>query len=268
MPRPPVNNGSVRHLLQHPLLGQEEERELLARAATGDMHARDRLVEGSGRVVAKIAQQYAGMGVDFEDLWQQGIIGVLDARDKWDESHGVRFTTYAWAWIRHHVARYALANAGGIRVPDHAHYKRSALARGEAIAPGWEEELAHTGRVVASLDEPTAAGGTVGDLLPAPDRGAEAFEQAHDVAAMMGQDCLDDRDRHILTRFYDERARTGQIAEGLGLSRGRVEMLRKAALESIRERLADIRAGRPTFAKRERPGSQIPLPILGCCVER
>src|SRR5918997_6609833 len=102
------------HLLTH-----REEIELSSRARTGDGRARKKLIRKNLRLVVSVAKKYRGYGLPFEDLIQEGNIGLMKAVDKFDPGRGFRFSTYATWWIRQAVQR-AVADKGRIiRLPVH-----------------------------------------------------------------------------------------------------------------------------------------------------
>src|SRR4051812_13708360 len=77
------------------LLSHEEEIALSRQAKAGDERARQRLMEKNLRLVVSVAKRYRGMGLPFEDLIQEGNIGLMRAIDKYDPERGYRFSTYA-----------------------------------------------------------------------------------------------------------------------------------------------------------------------------
>jgi RNA polymerase primary sigma factor len=101
------------------LLTPRQERELSRRAKAGDGRARQRLIEKNLRLVVSVAKKYRGYGLPFEDLIQEGNIGLMKAVDKFDPEKGFRFSTYVTWWIRQAVGR-ALSDKGrSIRLPVH-----------------------------------------------------------------------------------------------------------------------------------------------------
>ena len=76
------------------LLTHQEEISLSRRARAGDQRARKKLVEHNLRLVVSVSKKYRGYGLPFEDLIQEGNLGLLRAVDKFDPELGHRFSTY------------------------------------------------------------------------------------------------------------------------------------------------------------------------------
>jgi len=99
------------------LLLPTEETELAARARRGDMKARQAMMEANIRLVMSIARRYSCKSLSFEDLVQEGIIGLLEAINKFDGNRGNRFSTYATYWIRQSIVRAIEKQDRLIRLP-------------------------------------------------------------------------------------------------------------------------------------------------------
>lgn len=102
-----------------PMLSAEEEKHYAELAAMGDPVAKNKLVESNLRLVVSVAKHYMGCGIAFQDLIQEGNIGLIKAVDKYDVNRGFRFSTYATWWIKQTISR-AIADQGKIiRIPAH-----------------------------------------------------------------------------------------------------------------------------------------------------
>lgn len=113
----------------HRILSHHQEIELSRKAQRGCSRSRGTLVEHNLRLVVSVAKRYRGMGLSFEDLIQEGNIGLLRAVEKFDPERGYRFSTYATWWVRQAIAR-ALSDKGRtIRLPVHTGDKLRKLSR-------------------------------------------------------------------------------------------------------------------------------------------
>ncbi|MEW6279331.1 MAG: sigma-70 family RNA polymerase sigma factor [Candidatus Eremiobacterota bacterium] len=109
----------LREVYQVNLLTREDEQSLAERIRQGDQEARASLIEANLRLVLSMARKFLGMGLSFQDLVQEGNLGLMEAVEKFDPERGCRFSTYACWWIRQAISR-AIANKGrSIRLPVH-----------------------------------------------------------------------------------------------------------------------------------------------------
>jgi RNA polymerase primary sigma factor len=109
----------LRSIGRVPLLRAEEEVALAKRIERGDMAAKQHMVEANLRLVVSIAKSYAGRGLTFLDLIQEGSLGLIRAVEKFDHRRGYKFSTYATWWIRQAVSRALADKARTIRIPVH-----------------------------------------------------------------------------------------------------------------------------------------------------
>lgn len=107
----------LRDIQTVPLLSREEENELAIRAKAGDKAAKDKIVSANLRFVVNVAKNYQGGGLDLIDLISEGNIGLMTAVDKFDETKGYRFISYAVWWIRQSILKAICERSRAIRLP-------------------------------------------------------------------------------------------------------------------------------------------------------
>lgn len=92
--------------------------ELLVKIKNGDKEARNILIEKYLNLVNKFAREYANRGMDFQDLIQEGNIGLIKAVDKYDASYGTKFSTYAYWWIKKAILDFLIIQVKGEKLPN------------------------------------------------------------------------------------------------------------------------------------------------------
>lgn len=191
-----------------PHLSHEEMVDLFTQLGQGGgQRVRDRLIRGNMRLVMSMARTYHRPGagsVSFEDLVQEGSVGLIRAVDRFDVSRGHRFSTYASWWIKQALNEAVTAKRRMIRLPSHAHRLQRRLFDARAAyqetfkTPPTLEELAeltgasvdvvratlNSGLPVGSIDEPRegqgegSAGRTHGGSLRVlPDTAASPYDR-------------------------------------------------------------------------------------------
>jgi RNA polymerase primary sigma factor len=112
------------------LLTPADEIRLARLIEQGDVAAKEEMVVRNLRLVRSLAARYQARGVPFEDLVQEGTVGLIRAVEKFDHRRGLRFATYAAWWIRHSLLD-ALGDARMIRIPAAARrrWQRSSARR-------------------------------------------------------------------------------------------------------------------------------------------
>ena len=108
---------ATRRMNERPVLKQSEELDVAKKIAEGDEKARELLIESNLRLVSKYAFKYSYSKVPVEDLFQEGLFGLMTAVDKFDYTRGFKFSTFATHWIRQAIKRFIDDNARIIRLP-------------------------------------------------------------------------------------------------------------------------------------------------------
>lgn len=257
-----------------PLLDREAEHEVATRAAAGDAHARQTLIEANLRFVVAVALQYRRYGIRLADLIAEGNLGLMIAANKFDPTRGTRFVTYAGYWIRALildlvVRASSLVGGGSGPLRSKLFFRlrrerarignlsadvgeRNAIlaARFETTEEKMEQMLRRLDARDVSLDATVfpESGATLLDTLQAdePDPESEIVrEQAQThararLAAALSK--LDARERYIVEQRFmqDEEASLAAIGRTLGVSRERARQLEARAKQKLRDGLQDL----------------------------
>ena len=113
-----IDKNYIRQINQFPLLTAQQEVELAERILEGDELARQQLINSNLRLVISIAKHYIGKSsMSFEDLVQEGNLGLIKAANRYDPTRGTRFSTCASWFIKHEIARAIEDKARIIRTP-------------------------------------------------------------------------------------------------------------------------------------------------------
>lgn len=260
-----------------PRLTPDEERSLALRwREHGDTVARDRIVQAHIDLVRGFIGRLKGTSISREDLFQDGVIGLVKAVDRFDPNEGVRFSTYASYWVRAEIQTAMSSEGGPVRVP-RSHEANKVATWFHRVRARVESEIAlgHLAPPPDGVERETArrmgvCPDSISTLLgiaqsrglpirsqsgdPEEEEGVLLFSEAtpetllnarqrQDLFSQAIRDAcaeLPDRDREVIERRYlTETPETFQtIAEGFGLTRERVRQIEVRALRRIQKKLS------------------------------
>ena len=197
-------------------LTPEEEHHYLARAAQGDLEARNILVERNLRLVAHVMKKYYAQTADQEDLISIGTIGLIKGVTTFDASKGARLATYAARCVENEILMYFRSqrkSAQDVSLSDYI----------ETGAEGAPLELMDVLSEDCDLLEEVSGRETVARLRRAVER------------------CLSEQERQVVVLRYglggEAPLRQRQVAERLGISRSYISRIEKRALGKLRAEL-------------------------------
>ena len=250
-----------------PMISAEEEVELAQTIRAGGRKAdkaREKLVCANLRFVVSVAKQYQHQGLPLTDLINEGNIGLITAADRFDDTRGFKFISYAIWWIRQNILQAIADNSNIVRRPQsqiaisnkiktatneflqrHQRYP-SADELSEIISLEIEkiEKAIQSEAHVASIDAPisdddttTMADSIASAAEYASDRKVDYESMCSDVMLVLGA-VLSERERAIVVQSFGigcpERG-LDDIGSSMGLSRERVRQIRERGLDKIRK---------------------------------
>lgn len=249
------------------LLNSEDEQFLGREIKSGEKRnaeiAKRKLIQANLRLVVSIAKKYAGQGVLFMDLVQDGSMGLIKAAEKFDYSKNCKFSTYATWWIKQSIMRAISNNARTIRIPIHMadkirKYKRvySKLSFELGREPRESEVADAMGMTVKninaikrailkepiSLETPVTDDLCIGDYIEdksykAPDKTANLKTMEKQVLELI--ETLPEREQKIINcRFGISGEKTltlDELGAKMGYSKERIRQLEAVAIRRIRE---------------------------------
>ena len=245
------------------LLPVEEEVELSQRIRKGDRRALDKLVRANLRFVVSVAKQYQNQGLSLPDLINEGNVGLIKAAEKFDETRGFKFISYAVWWIRQTILQALAEQSRIVRLPLNQvsavnkitkamtkfeqEYERKPSADELAelvneLPEKISDSLRASGRHV-SVDAPFIEGeeNSLLDVMtnpdsPMADKGLVSESLSTEIDRALG--VLNEREKQIIERSLginiQPEMTLEEIGETFGLTRERVRQIREKAIRKLR----------------------------------
>ena len=243
-----------------------EDLPVLVRAQSELHSAKKAAVEANLRLVIRIARKYFHPEIPFEDLVQEGNIGLMRAVDKFDYRRGYKFSTYANWWIKQAISRALNAQGHAIRLPIHWVQKAGKAKRSSAkrllktgTSPSTEEMARQAGisppklerifqamrRRLIPMETPVMEGkAEIGDFLADPDgMSPEDTIIQEDMNTTLREllEILGRREKLILMKRFgiggEEEQSLRELAGEFGVTPERIRQIEKKAMEKIKRRL-------------------------------
>lgn len=244
------------------LLTPEQEVELAQRIKKGDREAQEKLVKANLRFVVSVAKQYQNQGLSLDDLINEGNLGLIKAAEKFDETRGFKFISYAVWWIRQNILQAIAEQSRIVRLPlnqvgsvnkvnkmankfEQENERKPNIdelaARTDLSADKVEDALNLSGRHV-SMDAPFADddSNSLIDVLPnqnIPAADDELVKQSLKEEIASALSILSDKERSIVENFYGingPELTLEEIGSKYGLTRERVRQIKEKAIRHLR----------------------------------
>ena len=241
----------------------EEEADLARRIRTGDNVALEKLVKANLRFVISVAKQYQNRNIPLNDLINEGNIGLIKAAQKFDETKGFKFISYAVWWIRQSILQAINNHSKIVRIPankkSHFNQIKKAYSSFEQVyeREPTPEELAeileqnpsdiyntlNADISKTSLDAPFSSDGE-GNLYDVMENSSEGTDYKMEYTQSLKHETLrtlktlDAREMEVIKMSFgidnDHAMNFEEIGDGMGLTRERVRQIREKALRKLK----------------------------------
>ena len=244
------------------LLSADEEVELAQRIRKGDKKALEKLTKSNLRFVVSVAKQYQNQGLSLPDLINEGNVGLIKAAEKYDETRGFKFISYAVWWIRQSILQAIAEQSRIVRLPlnqlgsmnkinrmltkfEQENERRPSVDEISEVIDIPEEKVDEainvSGRQV-SVDAPFVDGedNSLLDVLvnnDAPMADKQLVIESLQAEIMDALKMLTIRERNIITAFYgigQPEMTLEEIGAKFGLTRERVRQIKEKAIRRLR----------------------------------
>ena len=245
------------------LISAEEEVELARRIKTGDRKALEKLTKANLRFVVSVATQYQNQGLSLPDLINEGNIGLLKAAEKFDETRGFKFISYAVWWIRQSILQAIAEQGRVVRLPlnqvgsvNRINKVLSKFEQENERRPSVDEiadktDLPHekiedvlkVNTRQVSVDAPMADGDGTSmiDFMQSDSDSStdeELLKESLRAEIASALSVLNDRERNVIEAFYginQPECTMEEIGKKYGLTRERVRQIREKAIRRLKQ---------------------------------
>ena len=244
------------------LISVEEEVELAQRIKKGDQEALEKLTRANLRFVVSVAKQYQNQGLSLPDLINEGNLGLIKAAEKFDETRGFKFISYAVWWIRQSILQALAEQSRIVRLPlnqvgslNKINQALSKFEQENERMPSPEElaeildipreKISDTLRVSGrhvSVDAPFVEGedNSLLDVLPnndSPNADSGLVNESLNKEIERALSTLTERERDIVKNFFGigcQEMTLEEIGEKFNLTRERVRQIKEKAIRKLR----------------------------------
>ncbi len=240
----------------------EDEVELAQRIKKGDQAALEKLTKANLRFVVSVAKQYQNQGLSLPDLINEGNLGLIKAAEKFDETRGFKFISYAVWWIRQSILQALAEQSRIVRLPlnqvgalnkinkiinkfEQEHERQPSPDEVAELLETSKEKVADTQRVSGrhiSIDAPFVEGedNSLLDVLPnneSPSAARGLITESLKMEIERALSTLTERERNIIKYFFGigcQEKTLEEIGETFNLTRERVRQIKEKAIRRLK----------------------------------
>lgn len=252
----------LQEISREEMISTEEEVELAQRIRKGDRKALEKLTRANLRFVVSVAKQYQNQGLSLADLINEGNVGLIRAAEKFDETRGFKFISYAVWWIRQSILQAIADQSRIVRLPlnqtgavnkinralskfEQVHERRPNIDElSESIDLPMEKigEAMTANTYHVSVDAPFAEGDDnslldvmINENSPMADK--QLVKESLQAEINTALKTLNERERHVVEAFFginQPEMTLEEIGEKYGLTRERVRQIKEKAIRRLR----------------------------------
>jgi RNA polymerase primary sigma factor len=253
----------LQEIAKEDLVSMEEEVELARRIREGDRKALERLTRANLRFVVSVAKQYQNQGLSLADLINEGNVGLIKAAEKFDETRGFKFISYAVWWIRQSILQALAEQSRIVRLPlnqvgavtkinrllnkfeqeNERHPSVDEIEERIDLPKDKIDEAMSINTHQVSMDAPFSEGDEnslldvlINDDSPMADRQLVMESLKTEINSMLN--ILNNRERNIIESFFginQPELTLEEIGEKYGLTRERVRQIKEKAIKRLRD---------------------------------